>query len=45
MTNNVDPDQTAPVGAVCSRYSLFAFILLKFVSNARQLFAAGDFSR
>ena len=27
MTNSVDPDQTAPVGAVCSGSTLFAFIL------------------
>ena len=42
MTNSVDPDQTAPIGAVWS--TLFAFVL-KFVSNVRQLFAADDFSR
>ena len=35
----------APIGAVCSGSTLFASILLKFVSNARQLFAADDFSR
>ena len=39
MANSVDPDQTAPIGAVCSGSMLFASIL-KFVSNARQLFAA-----
>ena len=27
MTNNVDPDQTAPIGAVCSGSTLFASIL------------------
>ena len=27
MANSVDPDQTAPIGAVCSGSSLFAFIL------------------
>ena len=27
MTNSVDPDQTAPIGAVCSGSSLFAFVL------------------
>ena len=27
MTNSVDPDQTAPIGAVCSGYMLFASIL------------------
>ena len=44
MANNVDPDQTAPIGAVCSGSTLFACIL-KFASNVRQLFAADDFSR
>ena len=44
MANSVDPDQTAPVGAVCSVYTLFASIL-KFVINVRQLFAADDFNR
>ena len=27
MANRVDPDQTAPIGAVCSGSMLFAFIL------------------
>ena len=27
MANNVDPDQTAPVGAVCSGSTLFASLL------------------
>ena len=44
MTNNVDPDQTAPIGEVCSGSTLFASIL-KFVINVWQLFAADDFSR
>ena len=44
MANSVDPDQTAPIGAVCSGPTLFASIL-KLVSNVRQLFAADDFSR
>ena len=26
MANSVDPDQTAPIGAVCSGYTLFASI-------------------
>ena len=26
MTNSVDPDQTAPIGAFCSGSRLFAFI-------------------
>ena len=44
MTNSVDPDQTAPIGAVCSGSTLFASILI-FVINVWQLFAADDFSR
>ena len=28
MANKVDPDQTAPIGAVCSGSTLFASILL-----------------
>ena len=27
MTNSVDPDQTAPIGAVCSGSTLFASML------------------
>ena len=27
MANSVDPDQTAPIGAVCSRSTLFASLL------------------
>ena len=27
MANTVDPDQTAPIGAVCSGFTLFASIL------------------
>ena len=27
MANSVDPDQTAPTGAVCSGFTLFASIL------------------
>ena len=27
MANSVDPDQTAPIGAVCSGFTLFASIL------------------
>ena len=44
MANSVDPDQTAPIGAVCSESTLFACIL-KLASNVRQLFAADDFGR
>ena len=42
MANRVDPDQTAPIGAVCSGTTLFASILnlsvirgVKFHSPAR----------
>ena len=31
MANSVDPDQTAPIGAVCSGYMLFASILISSV--------------
>ena len=44
MANSVDPDQTAPIGAVRSVSTLFASIL-KLVSNVTQLFAADDFNR
>ena len=44
MAISVDPDQTAPIGAVCSGSALCACIL-KFASNVRQLFAADNFSR
>ena len=44
LTNSEDPDQTAPIGAVCSGSALFASIL-KFVNNVWQLFAADDFGR
>ena len=44
MANSVDPDQTAPIGTVCSGSTLFASILNSF-GNCRQLFAADDFSR
>ena len=44
MANSVDPDQTAPIGAVCSGSTLFACIL-QFARNVRQLFAADDLSR
>ena len=44
MPNSVDPDQTAPIGAVCSGTTLFAFIHNLSVMY-RQLFAADNFSR
>ena len=31
MANNLNPDQTAPIGAVCSGYTLFASILTSSV--------------
>ena len=43
MANSVDPDQTAPIGAVCSGSKLFASILNN--SNVRQLFEADNFNR
>ena len=27
MADSVDPDQTAPIGAVCSGFTLFAYVL------------------
>ena len=42
MANSVDPDQTAPIGAVCSGSMLFASILNSSVMLGR--FAADDFS-
>ena len=44
MANSVDPDQTAPIGAVCSWATLFASILNKSIMIGK-LFAADDFSR
>ena len=41
----MDPDQTAPLGTVCSGSTLFSSKLNFFVSNVRQLFAADNFSR
>ena len=40
MSNSVDPDQTAPIGAVCSGSTLFASILV-MLDN----FSADDLSR
>ena len=37
MTNSVDPDQTAPIGAVCSRSMLFASILKLSVMSGSYL--------
>ena len=44
MTNIVDPDQTAPKGAVRSGSTLFASIL-RLVGNIGLLFAAEDIFR
>ena len=44
MANSVEPDQTAPKGAVCSGSTLFACIL-KFASNVRQLFVPDEIFR
>ena len=46
MANSVDPDQTAPIGAVCSGSTLFASILNSSVMLGNYfIFAADDFSR
>ena len=37
MANSVDPDQTAPIGAVCSGSTLFASILNSSVFVRRRL--------
>ena len=44
MVNSVDPDQTAPVGAVCSGSTLFASILNSSVmlGNYLQQTASAD---
>ena len=43
MANSVDPDQTAPIGAVCSGSMLLS--ILNSSVMLMQLFAADDFSR
>ena len=48
MTNSVDPDQTAPLGAVCSGSSLFPSILnLSIIvgNYLQQMTSADDFFR
>ena len=48
MANNVDPDQTAPIGAVCSGSRLFASILnssVKFGNYLQQKTSADDIFR
>ena len=44
MANSVDPDQTAPIGAVCSGSMLFAFILnsSKMLGNYLQQMTSAD---
>ena len=45
MANSVEPDQTAPIGAVCSGFTLFASILdssLMLGSYLQQTTSAGD---
>ena len=48
MTNSVDPDQIAPIGAVCSGFTLFASILNSSVmlgNNLQQTTSADDIFR
>ena len=48
MANSVDPDQTAPIGAVCSGSTLFASILNSSVTlgnNVQQTTSADDIFR
>ena len=48
MANSVDPDQTAPIGAVCSGSTLFASILnssVKLGNYLQQTTSADNFSR
>ena len=48
MANSVDPDQTAPIGAVCSGSTLFASILNSSVMLGyylQQTTSADDISR
>ena len=48
MANSVDPDQTAPIGAVCSVSTLFASILnlsVMFGNYLQQTTSADDIFR
>ena len=48
MANSVDPDQTAPIGAVCSGFTLFASILnlsVTFGNYLQQTTSADDIFR
>ena len=44
MANSVDPDQTAPIGAVCSGFTLFASILNSsvYIGNYLQQTTSAD---
>ena len=42
MANSVDPDQTAPIGAVCSGSTLFASILNSSVMLGNYLQTSAD---
>ena len=48
MANSLDPDQTAPIGAVCSGSTMFASILNTSVmlgNNLQQMNSADDILR
>ena len=48
MANSVDPDQTAPIGAVCSVSTLFASILISsimFGNNLQQTTSTDEIFR
>ena len=48
MANSVNPDQTAPIGAVCSGSTLFASILnssVRLGNNLQQTTSANDIFR
>ena len=48
MAESVDPDQTAPIGAVCSGSTLFAYILdlsVMLGNYMKQTTSADDISR
>ena len=48
MANSADPDQTAPIGAVCSGFMLFASILyssVMFSNYLQQTTSADDIFR
>ena len=45
MANSVDPDQTAPIGAVCSGFTMFASMLnipVKLSNYLQQTTSADD---